>query len=476
MVSAVLLMPFLLSALAADPVAPDLRKGWEQIQAAHTLATVEMLTRPAFGGRFTGEAGYTAAATWAASQFETWGLKPVLSGNSYLQAFPAPHSVVDEASLNVIIKGKAQRAELLKDYLPLLFADTGHAKGGVVFVGWGIHAPELGYDDYAGVDVRGKFVLCFRGTPSWDEKWEHHDEHRTRMAAAQSLGALGVVYILPELLAHPNGDLIPGFRPAMISETLANELLEEKGETATSLKARLRSTRRPVSLELSSALDLTVKARHFRDALGYNMMGYIEGTDPALKTECIVLGGHLDGVGEHMGIFFPGAEDNASGSAVVMELARAFASNVRLPRRSVLFVLFGGEEQGLKGATFFVDHLPAPCTLVSAMLNFDMVGVGSKVSISHASTLEDTMPLLKHADAELGIVAQTQANDHPGVRGGDFAAFHAKGYPFAAFETNGPRAAFSYHQPGDRLSTLRADLMANIARLAYRYAFSLADR
>jgi hypothetical protein len=137
----------------------------------------------------------------------------------------------------------------------------------------------------------------FRGTPDRDEKWTAYDGHRTRMKLAHDLGAVGLVYIYPEVLAHPNG-------------------------------------------------------------VGHNVAAHITGTDPALAGECVVLGAHFDGVGEHFGLLFPGADDNASGSVVVLQAAKAFATNRERPRRSVVFVLFGGEEQGSAGSFHFAAHVP----------------------------------------------------------------------------------------------------------------------
>jgi hypothetical protein len=462
--------------VAQDAVEPRLLKGWQTISPQHALADVQKLAGKEFGGRFTGHPQYTAAARWAAGQFRSWGLKPIDPKQGYLQPYASPYSVIDEAKLTITVGGKTLVPAIPRDFMPLLFSDTGSASGGVVFAGWGIHAPDLGYDDYADLDVKGKFVVCFRGTPDGDAKWTNHDEHRTRMKVAHERGALGIVYIYPEVLAHPNGDLIRGFHPAMISETMGEAILAERNVAVAALKKQMRDTKKPVSMPLGARFDLIVKARHVPDAIGYNIAAYVEGTDAALTHECVVLGAHFDGVGEHLGILFPGADDNASGSAVVMEAAEAFAANGERPKRSVLFVLFGGEEQGIKGSAYFVEHLPAPFTKVTAMVNFDMEGVGDKASASVSAPLEDTRALLQQADSGLGILTRIGVTKSVGVRSGDIGPFFAKGFPVASFFSSGPRPAFSYHLPGDSIDIIHGDIMANIARVAYRYAFQLADR
>ena len=232
------------------------------------------------------------------------------------------------------------------------------------------------------MDVRGKFVLCFRGTPDADDKrFQHHDEHRVRMRAARDKGALGLIYIYPDVQANPNGELLENFMPAMISEAAADLLLEPRKVKALELKKDLQAYGVPITFASDARIDFTVEARHFADGIGYNVVAYLQGSDPRLRDEYVILGAHLDGCGRHLDILFPGADDNASGSAVVMEIARAFSAARIRPRRSILFVLFGGEEMGLLGANHFAQHLPAPIKKISAMFNFDMEGEGDRAFV-----------------------------------------------------------------------------------------------
>lgn len=461
---------------ASQSVESRLQKGWATIKPDDTYELVKKMASPEFGGRFTGHPKYAAAAKWAASRFQAMGLKPISQKDGYLQPFPSPYGTMDHARLDVIRGGARTTAAIPRHFMPMVFSDSGTAKGDTVFVGWGIHAPDLGYDDYAGVDVKGKFVLCFRGTPDADPKWIPHDAHRRRMKTARDLGALGLVYVYPEVLVNNNSDLIAGFYQALISDDLANQILEDKGTSVAALKKQLRETKKPATMPLGVQFDLTVASRYVADSTAYNVVGYVEGTDPALSRELIVVGGHFDGVGEHLGILFPGADDNASGSAVVMEVAEAFARNDVRPKRSVMFVLFGGEEMGSSGAEYFVAHLPPPGTTVAAFLNYDMEGLGDKVSGFMSSSLLAQRALLDQADAGLGILGRVGEMRGIGNRSGDVSPFFAKGYPIASMMSNGPRPAFSYHLPGDSLEIVQPQLMANIARHAYRWAFLLADR
>ena len=136
--------------------------------------------------------------TLGGTDLKQWGLKPINKQEGYLQDYPSPYVIVDHAEMS-LLTGQDQKREKLRaevDFLPMLASDSGENTAAMVFAGWGIHAPELGYDDYAGLDVQGKFVLCFRGTPDrQNEGYQKHDHHRHRMQTAKDRGALGLFYI-----------------------------------------------------------------------------------------------------------------------------------------------------------------------------------------------------------------------------------------------------------------------------------------
>ena len=456
----------------------------KQIQAQELYELCKVMASREFAGRLTGHEGYTKAANWAAGKFTEWGLRPLGEKTGFLQPYPSPYSVLESAELTVELPTSAAgkdaaatrlQAEAAKDFLPLVFSDSGEQRGAAaVFCGWGISAPEIGYDDYAGIDARGKFVVCFRGTPDpKDRRYQAHDEHRRRMQTAKSKGAVGIVYIYEEVQINPNGDVIRGFTPLVISETFADQLLKVDNFTCGQLKKDLRIYRRPLSFPLAARFDYRVKSRVDDAGTGYNVAGWVEGSDPVLRREVIVLGAHFDACGEHMGLLFPGANDNASGSGVVLGTARAAASLGRKPKRSLLFVLFGGEEKGLQGSTWFAGHLPAPFTKVAAMFNFDMEGEGDRAGAAISALPETLKAVILRADEKTATLAQTRVMDPPGVRGSDFAPFFLQGIPCASFWSNGPH--IEYHTVGDTIYRINPDILADIARLAFRAACIFAD-
>jgi hypothetical protein len=464
----------------------NLSRGLDSIRHQDVYDYCKTMALPKYAGRLTGHEGYTAAAEWAAGMFKQWGLKPINDKEGYLQAYPSPYTVIEEAEMALLLpqkKKESQQEESFreielrpeKDFLPLLFSDSGDNTAKMVFAGWGISAPDLGYDDYAGLDVEGKFVLCFRGTPDRsDDRYQEHDQHRFRMQTAKQKGALGLFYIYPDPLANPNGNWIQGFTPAIISEKIADRILEEKGITSQELRKDLQAYKKPLSFPLGSKMAFRVRANHSPDATGYNIVGYVEGSDSILRKECLVIGGHFDHCGEHMGLLFPGANDNASGSAVVMEIAEAFSKLKQKPKRSVVFVLFGGEEMGLQGSSYFAEHLPSQFAKVDGMFNFDMVGEGDKAGCAVGQKPDELKKLLEEADASVHILRGVYVVRSVGVRSSDYAPFFQKGAACVSFSSNGPH--LHYHLTGDTIYRINPDIMADIARLAFLSAFSWANR
>ena len=472
-----LVISFMAMGAYSEKADPNVSRGLDSINPHDVYDYCKTMTLPKFAGRLTGHDGYTAAAKWAAAKFEQWGLMPLNQKEGYLQTYPSPHTIINEAEMVLFSLQEDKETKLIpeKDFLPLLFSDSGDHSAEMVFAGWGISAPELGYDDYAGLDVQGKFVLCFRGTPDRTESgFQKHDHHRFRMNMAKEKGALGLFYIYPAPLANPNGDWIQGFTPAIIGEGVADKILKEKGLKSQDLKKELLANKKPMSFPLKSRMKFRVRSTYFPDSPGYNVAGYVEGSDPLLKKECLVIGGHFDHCGKHMGMVFPGANDNASGSAVVMEIAEAFSKLNKKPKRSVVFVLFGGEEMGLQGSTYFADHLPSQFDRVDGMFNFDMVGEGDGARCAVAGKPDELKQALQDADTSLNILKGVSVVRSVGVRSSDYAPFFQKGASCVSFFSNGPH--LHYHLTGDTIYRINPDIMADIARLAFLSGYTWSNR
>jgi hypothetical protein len=481
-------------AVRGDRLSKDEHRAYQTIIPMSPYDYCKRLASSEFAGRLTGDKGYTAAAKWAASKFKEWKLAPLDAKEGYLVPFPSPYTIVDETEMTLLLpaagagiaEGPAAgvpepgsfRELKLKapgDFMPCLFAASGDVTAGVVFAGWGISAPALGYDDYAGIDPAGNFVLCFRGTPDRENMaFEEYDQHRTRMRTAKDKGALGIIYIYDKPNAHPNGDWIEGFMPAMIGENVADSLFAEKGLMCAAIKKSLTEMKRPASFPLSSRMHYRVASRHFAEGVGYNIVGIIEGTDSKLKSECVVIGAHFDHCGRHMGMIFSGADDNASGSAVAMEIAKAYAALEKKPKRSIVFALFGGEEEGLVGSNFLAEHFPERFTQIAGMFNFDMVGEGDGASCGYTPEPPGMLDALRDADARAATLKNTWEIKHVGVRSSDFAPFYLKGAPCVACFSNGPHLA--YHEAGDTIYRINPDMLADVARLGFLASYRWANR
>jgi hypothetical protein len=429
-----------------------------------------------YAGRLTGHEGYTEAAKWAASRFREWGLKPVYGAEGYLLPFDCPYTLVKSSTMAIIGPGDSVRVlEIVEDFMPMLYTDGGETETGLVFAGWGIHAPELDYDDYEGIDATGKFVLCFRGTPDRSEEgYKEHDHHRKRMETAKEMGAAGLFYIYDEPMANPNGETIESFVCGMISGETGDTILSASGITSADLKRRLREEKRPDSFDLGWRASFSAAVEHFPEGIGYNAAAMLEGSDPELKQHCVILGAHLDHCGEHMGIIFPGAQDNASGSAAVMEIAQAYSLLGEAPKRSVVFVLFGAEEMGLLGSYSFADHAAENYAAIDAMFNFDMVGEGDGINGGITAGSGGLKETIHAADSTVSTLGRTWEIRKVGVRSSDYAPFFLKGSPCAAFFSNGPH--LHYHKPGDTIYRINPHMMADAARLGFLAAFKWADR
>jgi len=470
----------------AQPPDKNLRDGLASISPAETYDIVKTLARPEYAGRLTGHPGYAAAAQWAAKKLAAWGLKPISGKDGYLQPYASPYTIIDKAEMTILLpdspadpaKAPAYKEMKLvpeKDFLPLLYSDSGDRTAETVFAGWGISAPEIGYDDYAGLEVKDKFVLCYRGTPDEsDKRYQSYDEHRTRMKTARDKGALGIVYVYDEIASNPNGDFLEGFTPAMIGPKVMDAILKDVNSTSADLKKSLTTWKRPVSFPLRAKIHLAVASRHFPQAVGYNVVGYIEGSDPKLRREGVIIGGHFDHTGAHMGLLFPGADDNASGSATVMEAGKAMAALAHKPKRSIIIALFGGEELGLQGSTWFSEHVPGPFDKVAGMFNFDMTGEGDGLWGGVPAEPAEFKGALEEADKSVKVLRGLGVIRGVGVRGSDFAPFFLQGIPAASLGSNGPHLA--YHQTGDTIYRINPDIMADAAKVAFLAAYIWADR
>ncbi len=377
----------------------------QHITVAGLRAHMAFLADDLLEGRGTGTRGYQLAANYVRAQFEGMGLKPAGGNGSYFQNVPFRRIelVQDKSSLTVTRNGASRTLAFAKDYVmggdPLSTDTT--AEGQVVFVGFGVSAPEFGYDDYAGVDVRGKIVAALYGAPSRlpSAPGAHFSSSEQKLQMAAEHGAIGFISIW----AGKREERTPFSEYVRYSRGPALRWLDEKGVpndaqpkirgvvrinsgTAAALfegapkswKAALQAAEnsQPQGFPLDASVSMHIVSRYSQVA-SPNVAAILPGSDPKLKNEYVVFTAHLD----HLGIGDPvkgdsiynGAADNASGTAALLEMARAFSELHPAPRRSLLFVAVTGEEEGLLGSDYYAHNPTVPITQIVANINMDEV-------------------------------------------------------------------------------------------------------
>lgn len=453
------------------------------ITAADLLQKVEILSAPEMAGRLPGTEGYRRAAEWAAAQFAALGLEPG-GDDGYLQTLTIEsNEIIGDAEFSV--EGSQQVYELGRDYVFRGFTGAGKVDAEVVFCGYGLSFPERGYDDYAGVDVQDKIVLVFKQAPSWklddEEGWQGRDLPRPKALNAAAHGARAVLLVSkpnaerpqPPIgsVLHGEGEHPAGVPQLQISLDAAADLLRARNLDLGELQSQIDEYQAPASVALETRARVKVETRYDPAATTWNVVGVLPGQDGYFRTESVLLGAHLDHVGMQAGqALFPGANDNASGSAALLEIAEAFVQGGVKPRRTVVFVLFAGEESGLIGARYHAEHPAWNLDATAAMLNFDCVGCGDGIRIGGGKSA----PLL------WGHALQQDAQDKnlmvPGTwRGGgaDATPFFEKGLPTLYFVTTNSYPHL--HRPGDTVETLNGEVYEAITRLGYRTAAWVAD-
>jgi hypothetical protein len=423
--------------------------------AAELQATAAALTTPEMNGRRTGTPGGDLAAARLAAWLEAAGLRPGGDDGTYLQSFVlAAGRTLGPAST---LETDARRLAPGVDWTPHGGARQAEARGPLLFLGHGVTAP--GWDDWAGADARNKIVVVLDGAP--ERLGGHQTSRLDKLILARQHGAAALLIVsdsLPTLDATAAPvDLVSG----SLTTAAADTLLAPR--TVADLGQAIEAAAAPVSLALPATATVRVDLGK-ADVRGVNVVGILPGTDPAVSGEAIVIGAHYDHLGPSGSDVYHGADDNASGTAVVLGLARAFAAAGGSPRTLVV-VLFGAEEVGLVGSGHYVKRPAWPLHRTAAMLNFDMVGRmrDGKLSIGGADTGDRLRRVLADAVARVpGVVADIRGTPHSPS---DHVRFYAVGTPVLFFHT-GVHA--DYHRPSDTADKLNAEGMARIAAVGAR--------
>ena len=494
-------------------------------QRARLHADLGFLTSDALAGRVSLSPEAEIAARYIAASFERTGLKPAARG-SYLQDFPliAYRSDPRQRGLTLTRDGITKKFRSGVDFTGF-FSRNVQVRAPVVFVGYGISAPEYGYDDYAGVDVTGKIALMFDHEPQEDNPQSvfngtgHtlHAGRATKIRDAQRRGAVAVLIASEPLRQHrgvlerpsrganhrqplrasaPTQALdLDGQIPAFsVADNVLSELLAALDEKPDELQRAIDTRLKPHSAVLPRTIvQLRSGNAEQRRGTSYNVAGLLEGSDPALKSETILITAHYDHLGVQNGHLYPGANDNASGTVAVMELARLFVAGRQPLKRSVLFVVFGSEEQLMLGSFYYTAHPLRPLESTRAVLNLDMIGrneaqipqsegvlqipadTSNEINLVGASYSPDLLAVIKQENRSIGLSLDTKFDrDHMlnALFRCDHLPFLMAGVPavwlFGGFHPG-------YHEPSDTVEKLNFPKMEKVIELADRVAAAVAN-
>jgi hypothetical protein len=448
---------------------PLLPATWN-IKSEELLNVVKELAKPEYEGRLTGSPGFRLAADYIASEFESLGLAKPYGADGYFQKFAIPYTVVlPDCSLTLIENGVSKPYRYYDEFMPGSTSGSGDLTSEVVFVGYGITAPELGYDDYAGQNVKGKIVLMRPEAPlspsAGPEKfdpWLKYSLHQFKMRNAIEHGARGVLYHYGPL-ANTNNDYHENLLVTMVGNTVVEELFSGSGKVYADEVAAISKELKPRSFNLNKKVRISNSTKYHPDGVGMNVVGILPGADPVLRDEVIIVGGHLDHCGQCWEVC-PGANDNASGISVIVGVARAMVASGLKFNRTIVFMGIGGEESGLVGAKTYVDKPLYPKASTVGFINLDCVGIGPNLHAGGALSFPKIFGPIEAANRNFvhRAVSASQAGGGGRPRS-DAAVFTQAGIPSISFSSYGGSGA--YHTPADTPETIWPETLEDLATI-----------
>lgn len=522
-------------------VPEKMKAGFESIRAVDSYSYLEFIAADEMEGRDTPSRGQKIARNYIKSLYKTWGVEPFGDQHGKSRSY--------EQRVSMFIKqvGSDTSLEVGSDALSRTFrygTDFQGANGvdfpavieaPVVFAGYGLSAPDLGYDDFAKLDVKNKVVLIAMGLPGGRDadtvftKRENRARFAGRRTPAEicsrflaGKGALALIIVDPSMdsrvpspykkdksiwsssqsvIAKEFAAVKPFIPTFWISPSIGDLIFEMNGKSFSEARKAIDDSIKPNSLSLDHAkirLNLDVK---LTNAASANVLGLIEGSDPVLKHEYIVIGGHLDHVGmNEQGYVFNGADDDGSGSTGVLQLAKAFAVNPEKPKRSIIFAQWMGEEKGLLGSGHFTEFPPVPYENIVACLNLDMICRNTPLATvkDEAADFEvdpDKIAAMKDEPEKL-LIAFTSSpspgmaelisqlsRDYTGlnvvpmpsfpmVGNSDHYFFALKHTPSVFFFTGSNQDT---HQPTDTVERINPEKMSQVVKLTYLLAYHIGD-
>jgi hypothetical protein len=479
--------------------------------------------------------GYEKVAEWAAGKFKEWGLKPAGDNGTFLQDVPIESGFTwTTGTPELTVDGRTFFTKDGDFALDSRSVAGAQASGEIVFVGYGISASGKGLDEYAGVDVKGRIVIAFKGAPKDApaargmfgatvaepkeiEPWADESKDQAKVKTAYDKGAAAILLFAPEKLSpappsasgqlmtqaqvmamvgtgRQGGEPLTFTRPFLVvsdvNERVFRHLMyRDPQESPRGFTSRMDQWRRDirdkkphsfasgVNGSVKGYATATVYSAKLKNNVSHNVVGKVEGTDPKLKTQVIVIGGHLDHVGMTGGVVFNGADDDASGAATTMEMARLFAANASTikPKRTLYFALWCGEELGLLGSEYWGGHPTDGVKLENVVANFnnDMVGLGDRIGAPGGLNFPGIWAVIMR-NQEPDVVKDLETST-AGPGGSDYSAFIEQGIESLALMTAGGIGHPDYHDAGDDTEKIDADMLRRNGQFVLQGAINVAN-
>lgn len=451
---------------------------------------IKYLASDKLEGRFPGTTGGTLAMDYISKEFKTYGLTPY-GDSSYIQKVEMTTDLqLGKNNELIFLKGKETvTLKVEKDWIPLGFTSNGKMSGELVFLGYGISAPDLNYDDYKDIDVNGKIVVIMTSSPTStanNNTFYQYESLFKKLSKARDNKAAGIIVIS----GYETEDILPKLTYSLAKQSSGIPIIKVKRNNIENMFSELNmdfekiqkdinSKQKPNSFSLGKwSVKANINVEQVKAGTG-NVIGYLEGNDSTLKNYVIVIGAHYDhlGWGGENSLYeskdkkiHPGADDNASGVTGVLEIAQKLSANKELLKRSILFICFTGEEEGLIGSTYFTNSSIFNKLLIVTMINMDMIGrmENDKLVINGTGTsslwVNELDELNKKYNFSMSYIPD-------GYGSSDHSSFYSKNIPVLFFFTG---IHPDYHKPSDTYDKINTAGEEKVIKYVYDLAIDIS--
>ncbi len=449
---------------------------------------IKYLASDELEGRFTGTEQCRIAAEYIAKEFEKAGLQPVFNG-SYFQEFPFISDIKLGDNYLKFSDEETLSLEVNNDFTPLPFSDNLSVEGKLVFAGFGISSKENNYDDYENIDVKDKVVIVFRNHPDLNTPHSPLEQFaglRYKATVARDKGAAGIIFVNTSdkkdddklfKLEYDGAAKVKGISVLQIKRDVLQKLFSKLNLDIEDVEKQITENKKPDSFELNTSAKIKTEVIEV-ESISWNVGGLLKGNDEKLSDEYLVIGAHFDhlGWGKQNSLYqgepaiHNGADDNASGTTGLLELSEKFASEKNNLKRSILFFAFSGEELGLLGSSYLVNHFPVPTEKVVSMINMDMIGrlKDSSLIVYGTGTSTNWKNILNDKNS-FGF--KLTFNDE-GFGPSDHSSFYGKKIPVLFFFTG---THSDYHKPSDDYDKINSEGQEKVLKYIHSVATEIIN-